>query len=204
MIYDYSCEPMRADKPPKAEFKYEGSQDPTAFNMYKSLIRKAGRAGFEVVPEDFVFSQSYDYTRASDKKNCYEMTKQEILDAVCADDFSVIRESLMHAVVRSRKAPHIAYLMRYTTPTMWELKGDSEKRLEDGQISILPVPDKFGDPYKGRDETFAYEELERLVKYKPVTVEEKETERASKKEAVSKIGRGENSGTNFRPVRKNR
>ena len=183
--------------PPKAVYSYKGSREQhSAFKVYKDLLKAAstGNEGFAIVEDGICSTSNYAFKKInSDGSKSYVSTGQEIINAACEDNLDVVSDVTLNVTVRSRESPYQAYLFTYNAPGVLDPEYET-KNAADGQVRVSAATvstKKFGGKY---DKTSAYTEIKHIVKtYAPDRMGN---------EYISKLGKGENSRINFRPIRK--
>ena len=214
---------------PNALYGYSKTKkNPSSFETYKNLLKAAGsgKHGLNVV-EDETFSHGSkkleghhdfggtDFVRKSDST---PVKDQALIDAALEDDLKIIGPGYLRLMVQSHDSArhNTVYIMDYACPSpypveMWKHgMGLGFRGYNDGGIRISPsqqYTDALGGWY---DENFAYTEMKRIVKHYASacsggeTYDEALPQKTDGENPISKIGKGENSGTNFQPVRKTR
>ena len=189
---------------PIALYGYDGAKTPSAFESYKNLLKAVGskETDLELV-EDWTYKEGHsifggrEFVRKSTDKQVYN---EDLMRAAVEDDLKIVGMGMLRMMARSREPHRNVYIFTYEYPAVWDVQ-DGRRSYEDGKIRVSVSghhTNKFGGRY---DEAFAYKELNQIVKY--YSVKQKTYSAVKRKEAVSNIGKGENSGVNFRPIRKN-
>lgn len=201
---------------PEAKYGLEGAMRPSAFKVYKDLLKSDGNASFDIIRAQGTWSTvDYDERPFVRKSDGQSVLGYYLMDTLVSgnDDLEVRGRGFLTMKIRSRQSPHhIVYTATYLPPSEEDV-ANKKRGYDDGWIEMVPSlghTEAMGGSY---DSAVAYNELKtELTRYcgapqqyrnsAPPGEKERKQEAEEKKKAVSKIGKGENSGTNFRPIKR--
>ena len=204
-------------------------KEPATFDIFKGILKAAAssESGIEIVT-DWTFGDInnqkllggiYDFggkhfIRKSDGK---VVRDQALVDATVRDDLDIVGPDYLRLMVKSKEKAHgTVYIVDYSWPAPYFFdagpNGVSGRRYRDGGVKISPSEyhtELLGGRYR---EEFAYTEMKRMIKdYAGRTCgnecescETYNAEKNAQENPVADIGKGENSGVNFRPARRRR
>ena len=199
---------------PNARYGLDGATRPTAFRIYKNILKPDS---FEIVlgaVNGVWDTKHYDpepFIRKSDKK---PLKEQDLFNAIVSDDLKLCGRAHLKTRVQSKQSPNrTVYDIAYQPPGEYAVR-NNKRGFEDGWVEIVASKEHTNALGGHYDESAAYRELKSVLtgycgapdqcreSTIPKSENERELENSAEKESISRIGKGEHSGTNFRPVRR--